>query len=213
MTLALDHVLIAVPDLDAAGAALQVRHGLRSRAGGRHPGFGTVNRIVPLGAAYVELVAVADPAQAAASTFGRWAASAPPSRPMGWAVRTDDLDATARRLGLEIVQGSRATPRGTLLRWRMAGIEAAAAEPFLPFFIEWGTGTPFPGEGAGPGIERLVVRGVVPRLRDWLDGAPLPVEVRPGGPGVDEIVVAGLAEPIAGIPSGPGPAGAGRLTP
>jgi hypothetical protein len=194
VTLALDHVVIAVPDLDAAAAALAARTGLGSTAGGRHPGFGTANRIVPLGSAYLELVAVADPERAAASAFGRWVASAPPSRPMGWAVRTEDLDGVAVRLGLDAVPGSRAAPDGSLLRWRMAGIEAAAAEPFLPFFIEWGEGTPFPGGGDGPGIERLVVRGDAGRLQEWLGGAVLPVEVRPGAAAVCEIAVGVPAE-------------------
>ena len=199
MTLAVDHVLIAVPDLDAAAAALAARTGLASTAGGRHPDFGTANRIVPLGPAYLELVAVADRDQAAASAFGRWVASAPASRPMGWAVRTDDLDGVARRLGLDVLPGSRAAPDGSLLRWRMAGIEAAATEPFLPFFIEWGEGTPFPGGGDGPGIERLVVRGDAGRLREWLGGADLPAEVRPGAAAVCQITVGGLAEPLAGL--------------
>jgi Glyoxalase-like domain len=202
VTLALDHVLFAVPDLEAAGAALERRLGLASTPGGHHARFGTANRIVPLGPAYLELVAVADPAQAAASAFGRWVAAAPASRPMGWAVRTADLDAVAARLGLAIVPGSRTAPDGSLLRWRMAGIEAAAAEPCLPFFIEWGAGTPFPGGGTGPGIERLVVRGDPERLRPWLDGADVPVDMHPGAAAVLEIAVGGLAEPIAGLQSG-----------
>jgi Glyoxalase-like domain len=197
VTPALDHVLLAVPDLDAAGAALAARHGLPSAPGGSHPGFGTANRIVPLGPAYLELVAVSDPARAAAGAFGRWVASSPPSRPMGWAVRTAGLDGVARRLGLDVRPGSREVADGTLLRWRMAGVEAAAAEPFLPFFIEWGAGTPFPGGGDGPGIERLVVRGDAARLRGWLGGADLPLEVRPGPAAVLEIVVGGGIGPIA----------------
>jgi hypothetical protein len=46
---------------------------------------------------------------------------------------------------LVVGAGSRATRSGQLLRWRSAGIEQAAAEPSLPFFIEWAHGTPFPG--------------------------------------------------------------------
>jgi hypothetical protein len=43
---------------------------------------------------------------------------------------------------LTIADGSRARPDGTVLRWRMAGLERSAEEPSLPFFIEWGAGTP-----------------------------------------------------------------------
>jgi hypothetical protein len=60
VTLELDHVLIAVIDLDAAASAFAADHGLDSVTGGRHPGWGTANRIVPLGETYLELVAVVD---------------------------------------------------------------------------------------------------------------------------------------------------------
>ena len=96
----LDHVLIAVTDLDAAGREFEARHGLASVAGGRHPGWGTANRIVPLGDTYLELVAAVDTAEAAGSPFGRWVAAAPSGRPLGWAVRTQELDVIAGRLGL-----------------------------------------------------------------------------------------------------------------
>src|SRR3954453_2260656 len=154
----LDHVLIAVTDLAAAGREFQSRYGLVSITGGRHPGWGTANRIVPLGDTYLELIAVADEAAAAASPFGRWvarAAAAEP-RPLGWAVRTDDLDAVAARLALEVVPGQRLRPDGEPVRWRLAGVEHAAAEHAaaeraaaeapLPFFIEWEAGTLLPGQ-------------------------------------------------------------------
>ena len=140
----LDHVLIAVNDLDAAGREFEARHGLASVAGGRHPGWGTANRIVPLGDTYLELVAAVDTAEAAGSPFGRWVA-APSGRPLGWAVRTEELDVIAGRLGLAVTTGSRRRKDGQVLRWRLAGMEQAVAEAALPFFIEWGDGTPPPG--------------------------------------------------------------------
>ena len=72
----LDHVLIAVTDLDAAGREFEAHHGLSSVAGGRHPGWGTANRIVPLGDTYLELVAAVDAVEAAGNPFGRWVAAA-----------------------------------------------------------------------------------------------------------------------------------------
>ena len=110
--LELDHVVIAAADLEAAAIVLEERYGLRSLEGGRHPGWGTANRIVPLGGAYLELVAVVDDQEAAGSAFGRWVAAARP-RPLkllGWAVRTDELDALARRLDLDVIAGSRTRP-------------------------------------------------------------------------------------------------------
>lgn len=192
----LDHILIAVTDLAAAAEAFQTRYGLASVEGGRHPGWGTANRIVPLGETYLELVAVIDEDEAAASVVGRWVAggAANAGRLLGWAVRTDDLDAVARRLGLAARSGSRAGPDGTLLRWRSAGIEQAAADPSLPFFIEWASGGTFPGRPVPPqpgAITRLVVRGDPDRLSSWLGNHRLPVSVEPGSPAITSLILAG----------------------
>ena len=192
MTPAVDHLLIATADLDAAAAAAEGL-GLPVAAGGRHPGWGTANRIVPLGDAYLELVAVVDPAEAAASGFGSWVAAAPPG-PMGWAVRSGDLEATARRLGLVVVPGSRQAAGGRTLRWRTAGVEHAATEPSLPFFIAWDPGTAFPGAGgAGIEVDRVELRGDAGRLAEWLGGAGLPVSVRPGPAAIERIVLRAAA--------------------
>ncbi len=43
-------MLIGVADLAAAALELEAHCGLASVEGGRHPGWGTANRIVPLGA-------------------------------------------------------------------------------------------------------------------------------------------------------------------
>jgi glyoxalase-like protein len=121
---------------------------------------------------------VVDEQQAAASTFGRWVASARYGRPFGWAVRTDDIEAVAERLGLEIADGARGD-----LRWQLAAVAEAVAEPCLPFFIEWAPGTSHPGNGTG-GIERLELSGDPARLNEWLGPHNLPISVHPGTPGV-----------------------------
>jgi len=117
----LDHVLIRVPDLTASAAEFERRHGLASIEGGRHAGWGTANRIVPLGDTYLELVAVVDDDEAAGSVFGRWVVSSTVGAPLGCAVRTDLLDALAERLDLTVYPGSRPAADGPLLRWRSAG--------------------------------------------------------------------------------------------
>lgn len=190
MGLEIDHVVFRVDDLDAAGEALEGRLGLTSVAGGRHPGWGTANRIVPLGASYLELVAVVDRDEAAGNPFGKWVAGSPSGAPLGWVVRTNDLDGVARRLGLAIGDGSRATPDGGRLTWRSTGLIQAAADPCLPFFIEWGPGSRHPGAApvAHPAgavmISRLRLRGDRDRLAAWLGGDDLAVEVPEGAPGV-----------------------------
>lgn len=203
-----DHVLIAVADLAAAARAIEARHGLASIEGGRHPGWGTANRIVPLGESYLELVSVVNEAEAAQSSFGSWVARvrSKPIQLLGWAVRTHRLEDVARRLDLTIGVGSRATRSGQLLRWRLAGIEQAAAEPSLPFFIEWAHGTPFPGRAptrhpAGSvELRELHLDGDPDHVGAWLGAHGLPIVVRAGAPAVASIVLtgAGAGEIILG---------------
>jgi hypothetical protein len=194
----LDHVLLAVTDLTAAGRELQARYGLASVEGGRHPDWGTANRIVPLGDSYLELVAVVDQAAAADTSFGQWVAgrASRPGRPLGWAVRTSGLDTIARRLGLTVHSGTRVAPSGEVLRWRSAGMDQAAAEPSLPFFIEWTAGVRLPGAtavthpAAPAGISKLYLEGNPDRLAAWLGSHVLPIVVRTGRPAVTAIVLA-----------------------
>jgi len=201
----LDHVLMAVADLSAAGRAIEAQHGLVSVEGGRHPAWGTANRIVPLGDSYLELVAVVDAAVASESTFGRWVASgvSVTEQPLGWAVRTSELDQVARRLDLPVRGGSRATPDGRQLRWRSAGIDQAAAEPSLPFFIEWDARTQLPGREpvhhlvGRARIVELVLDGDPARIAAWLGNHQLPIAVRRGTAAVTGIRISSDAGEIA----------------
>jgi hypothetical protein len=201
--LALDHVLIAVDDLDAASRLVEDRYGLASVEGGRHPGWGTANRIVPLGSAYLELVAVVDETEAAQSAFGRWVGGAQRDRPFAWAVRTDELDLIARDRGLEVDAGSRGRPDGHLVEWRSAGIDRAAADPSLPFFIEWGSGTVLPGRAVvrhpvgSVEIVRLELEGDLDRISAWLGTHALPIVVGAGAPAMTRIVLSSDAGEIA----------------
>lgn len=193
----LDHVLVAVTDLATSAREFETRFGLASMEGGRHPGWGTANRIVPLEASYLELIAVVDEAVAAECSFGRWVSGAATSagRPLGWAVRIEVLDPIARRLGLAVNNGSRETPSGEVLRWRTAGIDRAVAESSHPFFIEWGAGVRHPGAAAvdhpagSVRISQLRIHGDPGSLAEWLGDHTLPIVVRPGSASVAAIAL------------------------
>jgi len=137
--LAIDHLIVTVADLDTAARRLQQRYGLASRSGGRHPGHGTGNRIIPLGADYLELMAVVDAAEAAASPLGRWVAARTRhgDAPAALCLRTDDISGVAARLGEPPQAMSRLRPDGRRLSWRLAGLEAALSREAMPFFIQW----------------------------------------------------------------------------
>jgi glyoxalase-like protein len=82
------------------------------------------------------------------------------------------------------------------VRWRSAGIDQAAAEPSLPFFIEWGPQTQLPGRAeihhaAGAAkIDRLVLSADAGRLTSWLGDHQLPIVVSAGKPAITAIYVA-----------------------
>jgi hypothetical protein len=188
----IDHVVRGVGDLDAAGRRLDEEFGLASVAGGRHPAWGTGNRIVPLGRDYIELLGVVDEGQAAASPVGRGVreAVAGGDRWLCWCVATDDLDETADRLGLEVDRGSRLRPDGTMIRWRSAGFPFALGNGALPFFIAWEVSpTHHPGRAEAPhraeplGISWVEV-GDDPRLAQWLGDGEIPVRAVDGAKGL-----------------------------
>lgn len=191
--LSIDHVVLAVRDLDASSERLLSEHGLPSVAGGRHLRWGTANRIVPLGDGYVELLAVVDEEVAAASGFGRSMRrlTANGDRWFTVCIADDNLDRTADRLGLEVVTGERERPDGFVLRWRSCGLEDPKRADWLPFFIEWdvppeahpgrATSDPVPATGIA-----WVEMGADGRLRPWLgdDGRDLPIRIVDGEPGI-----------------------------
>jgi hypothetical protein len=192
--LQIDHVLIAVADLASAVREFESRYRLASVEGGSHPGWGPANQIVPLGDAYLELIAVVDKDEAEQSAFGRWVASG--AGLLGWAARTDDIDTVAEPLGLKVGGGSRVTADGRLLQWRLAGVDEAMAEPSLPFFIEWGAGSPHPGRAAAAHsagaveIAELRLTGNADRLTAWLGPNALPITMHTGVPSVSSLVLA-----------------------
>ena len=182
----IDHVIYATADLDAAAERIGSQLGLEVFPGGRHEGLGTHNKIVPLGGGYLELLAVADPDEAAGSELGR-AVSARIAEAgdglIAWAVVVDDVALAAGRLGLPVSTISR---QG--LSAHLAGLEEAMRERYLPFFIARDHGIPDPGAriDAG-GITWIELAGDRARLADWLGGADLPVRLADGPPAVRAI--------------------------
>ncbi len=146
---AIDHLLFGVPDLQRGMALIAERLGAAPALGGRHPGVGTHNALLSLGArAYLEVIAP-DPAQAvpaAALPYGlahldgprllTWAV-----RPAAWAVYRQELEALGLR-GRDW-PGQRIRPDGVQLRWRSVKLEAPVqiegvdCGGVIPFPIEW----------------------------------------------------------------------------
>jgi hypothetical protein len=195
-----DHAIYAVDDLDAAASALFEREGLASVPGGRHEGWGTANRIVPLGDSYLELIAVVDEQEAEGSDFGSAVLKglAEERSLIGWVAATDDIDAVAKRLDLDVERKSRETAGGAELRWRVAGIAEALESGALPFFVQWDMEPELHPGAAGvehetdpQGIAWIEVAGERERVRDWLGEDPdLPLKIEDGKPGLRAVAIA-----------------------
>lgn len=200
--LRVDHVVCAVRDLDVAGERFSAEFGLASVPGGVHPRWGTGNRVIPFGTDYLELIAVVDPAAAAATRLGRTLIelTSAGDRWFALCLADDDIDATGARLGLEVDVGSRVRPDGRAVAWRGAGIEDPRRTTDLPFFIAWDVPVELhPGAGrlahpsGASGIAWVEISGDPAAFGAWTDGADLPVRfVRDEPVGVRAV---GLATP------------------
>jgi hypothetical protein len=143
--------MLAAPDLGAAAAGIEWRTGARPTLGGVHPGQGTRNLLLSLGAGcYLEIIGP-DPNQDLTGNFGARLAQLSAPTMLMFGLRTDDIDAAysrAKALGLWAlapsgahingpIAMSRRLPAGGLLTWRLLLLGAEAYAFGVPFFIQW----------------------------------------------------------------------------
>ncbi|MDB5808538.1 MAG: hypothetical protein JWN94_660 [Betaproteobacteria bacterium] len=139
----IDHVTICVPDLDA-GVAQFKKLGFNVGAGGAHPGKGTHNAIAFNHDDYIELLAVRDQAEhrtasqkpgSKNSTLNEFIAAGGGIRYV--VLQSDDLVAeiaAMRSRGVDVsdpIDGSRRTPDGKELRWKVATLGPANPLPLV----------------------------------------------------------------------------------
>lgn len=182
----LDHVLVGVSDLEAAGQTLRRDHGWGTLPGGS-PAPGLHNAVIPLEPpTYLELItptdrSASDPAAKLAKRI------ADGDRLFTWALEPDDLDAVAARLGL-VPWGGGAGPA----RWRIVG----EVEPARPFFIEYDVPRKERTEGWRASYARaghvsaprsftfLEIGGDEEQLRAWVGEVDVPLRFAGTTPGL-----------------------------
>lgn len=202
----LDHVVVAVADLDSAAAGW-CQAGLPANPGGDHP-VGTFNALVRgPESAYVELIAARPDADHPSAVRVREHPG-----PLSWAIGVDSIQ-TARDLlqeaGFpvgEVVAGARTTPQGQTLGWSLLDVGDHPYHAHLPFLIEWHHG--MPAAAAGPVLRGLVAQVPEPdRTASVLEAAGLTrtgstsftdgrvqIEVEPGERGPVELWLGGTGE-------------------
>ena len=118
-----------------------------------------------------------------------WTGSARRSGPISWAVAVDDVDA-ARAALVEagfaprpVTEGSRRTPEGDTVAWRMCDVGPGPYDAGLPFLIEWTTPMPA-GPADGPVVTYVTLTPPDPdRVADLLLAAGVRRACRTGRDG------------------------------
>ncbi len=138
MIIGIDHILIAVDDLEIASEVYE-NLGFQVLQGGTHPKMGTHNALVPLAdGSYLELIGIWDHALAEQFSPSVAAAMRQNNRLAAFALASDDLDADVaaiRARGFEISdarEGERERPDGQRVAWRTA----FSPDTRFPFLIQ-----------------------------------------------------------------------------
>lgn len=168
MLLGLDHVVIAVHDLDAAGRQLGHALGVTVTPGGIHPNVGTQNSIIRFGVEYIELISVRDETEAASSDRSRVVIESLRRGDglLGYALGSDGLDADmAEAAGRNIrltgpISGSRRRPDGSVMTWQQAYVANDPYGHVLPFLIQHGASVQERRRWAPPQGHPLRVTGI-----------------------------------------------------
>jgi hypothetical protein len=157
---AVDHIILACPDLDVGIAYVAGRTGVHPVPSGSHPGRGTRNALASLGGRrYLEVLAI-DPAQTVTNEMVTAVKALSTPTIIGWAMASTDLaalrtSATAAKLEpTEITPGARVTPSGKRLEWETVAF-GQKENVLLPFAIKWKTPADHPSRTAPTGITLL----------------------------------------------------------
>lgn len=139
----LDHIIIATPDLAAGVAMIAEATGVTLQLGGVHPKFGTRNYLATFGdGTYLELIGVDTENPEFSGTRPFRVDEVTRTATSTWTIEPADIDAAvaaARDAGADLgdpFPGSRRTPEGTLLEWRLT---QPLGEPsgVVPFLLDW----------------------------------------------------------------------------
>jgi hypothetical protein len=183
----LDHFILGCDDLDRGINFVEQRTGVRAAFGGVHPGRGTRNALLSLGARkYLEIMAP-DPAQQATPQIPRLRELKEP-RLVGWAAHPGDLEKLSAHLREARIPfegpraGSRQRPDGKVLHWKSLTLKDDQGG-LLPFFIEWSADSIHPSADAPQGCRLARFGAVSPdtdALKKIADLLQLDMSVSPG---------------------------------
>lgn len=185
MSVTLDHVLWAAPDLDAGAALMEQLVGVTPARGGSHPGLGTRNSLLSLGDTYLEILSP-DPAQALEGTRGGAIAARRGPGLYMFAMQTTDLAAyaaAAARAGVPTkgpIEMSRTRLDGVRLEWACLYMDHPLFGEMVPFGIDW-KNSPHPSATTPKGcrlVELVALHPRAPELAEIYRTMGIAVEAR-----------------------------------
>jgi catechol 2,3-dioxygenase-like lactoylglutathione lyase family enzyme len=190
----IDHLVYAVPDLDASIDWFELTTGVRPAIGGSHPNRGTRNALASFGESYLEIIGP-DPRQPEPESgrpFGVVLDMEP--RLVTFAVRPgrgetiESLAAAAAYSGSDpgdIVSMNRTPPGGDTLRWRLT-LPPLTHDGVIPFLIDWGD-TTHPADTAPSGLRLERLEGAtadIATVRSVLTALDIDVPITSGAGGL-----------------------------
>jgi len=162
---AVDHLVLAVDDLQRGIDWVEQKTGVRAVVGGKHPNRGTQNALLSFGGKqYLEILAP-DPQQAGHPRAADLLKLTVP-RLVLWASATAEIEALAQQaqaaklLVMGPMDGSRARPDGKMLKWRSLSVAREADKDVVyfnvvPFFIQWDKDSLHPSQDSPTGCKLL----------------------------------------------------------
>ncbi len=188
----LDHVVLAVRDLEAAAVYLRDRFGLGTVEGGDHPEWGTGNLIVPLGNQFIEVAGITDMERAKTNPVGQifLQKTEDGDKFLAPVLGLRNMTEATEKLGLVWAPGERKTRHG-VLGFRSAGIERSLVEgEGWPYFFDYDDDVARLGHGDPQhhheilGIEKVVVAQDEDKLKTYLSEPVTGLEITDGPPSV-----------------------------
>lgn len=197
---ALDHLVLATPDLAATSAWFAEQTGITPSPGGQHVGRGTRNMLCSFGStSYLEIVGP-DPEQPAPSGRRQFHIDELTEATMvAWAIAVPNMEVAleaARRAGYDPGPAQpmqRQRPDGVVLSWTLTVAPSTA----VPFLIDWDD-SPHPATSAAQGLEIMDLEARHPRpaeLTTTLEAVGITMGVLSG----PEALVVELRGPLGSI--------------
>lgn len=185
----IDHLVFAVPSLPEGMSLIKEKTGVEPVYGGRHPGMGTHNALLPLGGrTYLEVIA-SDPKQTIAGPLWFGVEKITEPKLVSWAVRCSDIEQMVDRLtALDTVPGpiqeaSRRLATGGIISWRLTDPRPLLMDGVVPFLIDWGT-SPHPTDGKEAAVQFVELKGFhpqAPKANQLMDALGLGMRIEQAG--------------------------------